>query len=202
MAEHDAVVIGAGQGGIAWALALKDHEVAALAVDEADQVASGWQARYDCLRLNTSRPTSHLPGRPYPKGTPMFPTRDQVVEHIHGHARDAGLELLLRTRVERLSRGHGSWTVETRKGEIDCPPGGACDRLRERAARSRLGWPRELLRGADPVGRVPQRRSLQVEAGVGGRPRLLGHGDRPRPRDGRGGEGLAGGANAADDHLS
>ena len=49
----------------------------------------------------------------------MFPTRDQVVEHIHGHARDAGLELLLGTRVERLSRGHGSWTVETGKGEID-----------------------------------------------------------------------------------
>ena len=48
----------------------------------------------------------------------MFPTRDQVVEHIHGHARAAGLELLLETRVERLSRGNGSWTVETGKGEI------------------------------------------------------------------------------------
>jgi cation diffusion facilitator CzcD-associated flavoprotein CzcO len=117
--ERDVVVIGAGQGGIASALALKDREVAALVVDEADQVASRWQARYDRLRLNTSRPTSHLPGRPYPQGTPMFPTRDQVVEHIHGHARDAGLELLLGTRVERLSRGHGSWTVESRKGEID-----------------------------------------------------------------------------------
>ena len=105
MAEHDAVVIGAGQGGIASALALKDHEVAALAVDEADQVASGWQARYDCLRLNTSRPTSHLPGRPYPKGTPMFPTRDQVVEHIHGHARDAGLELLLRDPGRTIVEG-------------------------------------------------------------------------------------------------
>jgi cation diffusion facilitator CzcD-associated flavoprotein CzcO len=119
VADHDVVVIGAGQGGIASALALKDRGIAALVVDEADQVASRWQARYDRLRLNTSRPTSHLPGRPYPKATPMFPTRDQVVEHIQGHARDAGLELLLGTRVERLSRGNGSWTVETGKGEID-----------------------------------------------------------------------------------
>jgi cation diffusion facilitator CzcD-associated flavoprotein CzcO len=117
--ERDVVIIGAGQGGIASALALKDRGVAALVVDEADQVASRWQGRYDCLRLNSSRPTSHLPGRPYPKGTPMFPTRDQVVEHIKGHARDAELELLLGTRVERLSRGNGGWTVETDKGEID-----------------------------------------------------------------------------------
>jgi cation diffusion facilitator CzcD-associated flavoprotein CzcO len=119
VAEHDVVVVGAGQGGIASALALKDRGVAALVVDEADQVASRWQARYDRLRLNSSRPTSHLPGRRYPKGTPMFPTRDQVVEHIQGRARDAGLDLLLGTRVQRLSRTNGSWTVETGKGDID-----------------------------------------------------------------------------------
>ena len=118
MVEHEVVVIGAGQAGIATALALKDRGIAALVVDEADQVASRWQGRYDRLRLNSSRPTSHLPGRPYPKGTPMFPTRDQVVEHIQGHARDAGLELLLGTRVERLSRGNGGWTVETGNGEL------------------------------------------------------------------------------------
>ena len=119
MAEHDVVVIGAGHGGIATALALKDRGVAALVVDAAGQVASSWQARYDRLRLNTSRPTSHLPGRSYSNGTPMFPTRDQVVQHIQGNARDAGLELLLRTRVQRLSRGNGSWSVQTGKGEID-----------------------------------------------------------------------------------
>ena len=79
MAEHDVVVIGARHAGIASALALKDRGVAALVIDEADDVASRWQARYDCLRLNSSRTTSHLPGRPYPKGTAMFPTRDQVV---------------------------------------------------------------------------------------------------------------------------
>ena len=119
VAEHDVVVVGAGQGGVASALALKDRGVAALVVDESAQVASRWQARYDRLRLNSSRPTSHLPGRPYPKGTPMFPTRDQVVEHIQGCARDAGLDLLLGTRVQRLSRTNGSWTVESGKGDID-----------------------------------------------------------------------------------
>ena len=40
MAEHEVVVVGAGQGGIASALALKDRGVAALVVDEAAQVAS------------------------------------------------------------------------------------------------------------------------------------------------------------------
>jgi cation diffusion facilitator CzcD-associated flavoprotein CzcO len=119
VAEHDVVVIGAGQAGIATALALKDRGVAALVIDEADQVASRWQTRYDRLRLNSSRPTSHLPGRRYPKGTPMFPTRDQVVEHIQRQARDAGLELLLGTQARRLARRNGDWTVETGTGEID-----------------------------------------------------------------------------------
>jgi NADPH-dependent 2,4-dienoyl-CoA reductase/sulfur reductase-like enzyme len=119
VAEQDVVVIGAGQGGIASALALKDRGIAALVIDAADEVASRWGARYDRLRLNTSRQTSHLPGRPFPKGTPIFPARDQLVEHIQGHARDAGLELRLGTRVERVSRGNGGWTVETGNGAID-----------------------------------------------------------------------------------
>jgi cation diffusion facilitator CzcD-associated flavoprotein CzcO len=119
LAEHEVVVVGAGQGGIASALALRDRGVEALVLDEAEQVAARWRGRYDRLRLNSSRPTSHLPGRPFPKGTPMFPTRDQVVEHIQGQAQEAGLELLLGTRVKRLSRRNGGWAVETAGGDID-----------------------------------------------------------------------------------
>jgi cation diffusion facilitator CzcD-associated flavoprotein CzcO len=200
--EHDVVIIGAGQGGIASALALKDRGAAALVVDEADQVASRWQGRYDCLRLNSSRPTSHLPGRPYPKGTPMFPTRDQVVEHIKGHARDAGLELLLGTRVERLSRGNGGWTVETHKGEIDARQVVLATGYENVALvpdwDGREGFAGELIHSAEyrNADRFRSRRVLVVGPGCSGME--IAH-DVAR---GGGGEGLARGANAADDHLS
>ena len=57
-----------------------------LVVDRATEVGSSWRGRYDRLRLNTSRALSHLPDRRFPKGTPMFPTRDQLVDHLERHA--------------------------------------------------------------------------------------------------------------------
>src|ERR671916_365868 len=108
------VIIGAGPGGVASAVALKDVGVRPLVVDKADTVASSWRRRYDRLRLNTCRPFSHLPDRPYPNGTPMFPSRDQVIEHVERHAREDGIELRLGTRVERIDRDDdGDWLVQT-----------------------------------------------------------------------------------------
>lgn len=61
--------------------------------------------------LNTWRRFSHLPGRPFPKGTPTFPSRDQLIEHIERHAGEDGIELRLGTRVERIERGDGEWPL-------------------------------------------------------------------------------------------
>ena len=55
-----------------------------LLIDRADHIGSSWKARYDRLKLNTGRQTSHMPNRPYAKGTAIFPTRDQVVAHLVG----------------------------------------------------------------------------------------------------------------------
>jgi cation diffusion facilitator CzcD-associated flavoprotein CzcO len=86
-------------------------------IDQADQVGSSWRGRYDRLRLNTSRFTSHLPDRPFPKGTPLFPARDQIVEHLEAHAREPGIDLRLGTRVETLEPDDG-WIVGTSAGEV------------------------------------------------------------------------------------
>ena len=94
MSEHDVVVIGACPAGVAAAVALKDRGLRPLLVDRADAVAPMWRARYDRLRLNTCRPYSHLPGRRFPKGTPMFASRDQLVEHLDRHAHEDGIELM------------------------------------------------------------------------------------------------------------
>jgi cation diffusion facilitator CzcD-associated flavoprotein CzcO len=116
--EHRVIVVGAGPAGIASALALKDAGLAPVVLDRADRVASSWRSRYDGLRLNTWRPFSHLPGRPFPKGTPTFPSRDQLVEHVERHAGEEGIELRLGTHVERIERGDGEWVVRTSEGEV------------------------------------------------------------------------------------
>ncbi len=116
--QHQVAVVGAGPSGVASALALKDRGIASVVIDQAHQVASSWRGRYDRLRLNTWRAFSHLPDRPFPKGTPKFPTRDQLIEHVESHAREDGIELRLGTRVEGIDRENGAWAVRTAVGEI------------------------------------------------------------------------------------
>jgi cation diffusion facilitator CzcD-associated flavoprotein CzcO len=121
MSQCQVVVVGAGPAGLSNALALKDEGIQAVVVDQAEQVASSWRARYDRLRLNTCRPLSHLPGRRFGEGTPMFPTRDQVVEHLERNASDERIELRLGTTVHRVARDDGVWAVETSGGELRAP---------------------------------------------------------------------------------
>lgn len=101
------------------ALSLRDRGVRPLLIDRADHVASSWRRRYDRLKLNTGRPFSHLPNRPYPKGTPMFPTRDDVVAHLDRHAREDGIQLRLGTEVQRIDRTRDRWCIRTSTGDVE-----------------------------------------------------------------------------------
>ena len=118
MGEHEVAIVGAGPAGISTAVALKDRGVRPLLIDRAESVGSSWRTRYDRLKLNTGRQFSHLPGRKYPKGTPTFPTRDQVIEHLEDGAHEDGMELLLGSSVERIEPRNGGWSLETSTGLV------------------------------------------------------------------------------------
>jgi cation diffusion facilitator CzcD-associated flavoprotein CzcO len=118
MGEHAVAVVGAGPAGISAAVALKDLGVRPLLIERSDAVAASWRGRYDRLRLNTGRQFSHLPNRKYPKGTPTYPTRDQVVAHLQRHAQEDGIELQLNSAVERIDKDNGGWRLATSSGEV------------------------------------------------------------------------------------
>ncbi|EHI11132.1 flavin-containing monooxygenase [Mycolicibacterium thermoresistibile] len=118
MNDHQVAVIGAGPSGVAAAVSLRDRGIRPLLIDRAEHVGASWRARYDRLRLNTGRLTSHLPNRPYPAGTAVFPTRDQVVAHLDRHAREDGIDLLLGTTVARVDRDGEGWRLWTSGGDV------------------------------------------------------------------------------------
>jgi len=105
MDEQRVVVVGAGPAGLAAAGALAHLGIKALIL-ERDRVGSSWHGRYDRLRLNSSRWTSRLPHSRYRRGTPLFPTRDQVVRYLEEYAAQHELEVRTGITVERLK----TWT--------------------------------------------------------------------------------------------
>lgn len=115
MSERDIAIIGAGPAGVAMAVSLRDRGRRPLVIDRADKVGASWRGRYDRLKLNTGRPFSHLPNRPYPKGTPMFPHRDDVIAHLERHANEDGIELRLGTEVHRIDRRRGGGGCRPRR---------------------------------------------------------------------------------------
>lgn len=121
MIGNRVVVIGAGLAGVSAALAAKAVGLRPLVLDRSAAIGSSWRARYDRLRLNTSRPFSHLPDTRFPKGTPLYPTRDQLVAHLDRHAREGGIDLQLGTRADRIHRHDDTWEVATSAGEIRSP---------------------------------------------------------------------------------
>ena len=167
MTEHDVAIVGAGPAGVSVALSLRDRGLRPLLIDRADQVASSWRSRYDRLKLNTGRPFSHLPNRPYPKGTAMFPTRDDVVAHLDRHAGEDGIELRLGSEAQRIER-------TTAVGASAPPRATSTRRATGKTASGSDGSPQTCLGVARTVGRTPPNVEWR-RAGPGGLP-----GDDPR----------------------
>jgi cation diffusion facilitator CzcD-associated flavoprotein CzcO len=118
MNETQVAVIGGGPAGLASAGELRRRGVDAVVLEQSDEVAPSWRTRYDRLRLNSSRPFSKLPGARYPRGTDIFPSRDDMVRYFEDYATRNRLEVWLGTRVERIDRHADSWLLRTSKGDV------------------------------------------------------------------------------------
>jgi cation diffusion facilitator CzcD-associated flavoprotein CzcO len=111
------VIIGAGPSGLATAAELRRLGVRSVVLERADAVAAAWRGRYDRLKLNTGRWTSKLPRARYPRGTPLFPSRDQLVGYLEDYAARNALDVRLSAPVERIEREDGGWRVRSPAGD-------------------------------------------------------------------------------------
>jgi cation diffusion facilitator CzcD-associated flavoprotein CzcO len=116
--EGRVVVVGAGPAGLASAAELGRRGISATVLERSNAIASSWRSRYDRLRLNSSRPFAKLPNGRYARGTPMFPSRDEVVSYLEGYARRNRIQVRLGTRLDRIDRNGDGWILRTSAGDM------------------------------------------------------------------------------------
>jgi putative flavoprotein involved in K+ transport len=119
MAKSEAVIVGAGSAGLAAAGELRRVGVSSVVLERGEGIGTSWRGRYDRLRLNTCRWTSTLPGSRYPRGTGLFPSRDEMVSYLEEYARRNGIDVRLGTRVESIESSDGRWSLRTTAGECE-----------------------------------------------------------------------------------
>ena len=112
MNEQRVLIVGAGPAGLAAAGALAHLGIKSLIL-ERDSVGSSWRGRYDRLRLNSSRWTSKLPHSRYKRGTPLFPTREQLVQYLEEYVAQHELDVRPQISVERIDPDGDGWRLET-----------------------------------------------------------------------------------------
>src|SRR5687768_2702796 len=88
---YDALVIGAGQAGLAMGYYLQQQGKRFLLLDRNNSIGQSWAERYDSLRLFTPAAYCHLPGWPLPLPSNSYPTKDQIAQYLRQYAQRLNL---------------------------------------------------------------------------------------------------------------
>ncbi|WP_333767688.1 flavin-containing monooxygenase [Streptomyces sp. IBSBF 2435] len=121
-ATPDAIVIGAGPGGLAAAAALRQRGVRPLVLERAEQLGTSWRGHYDRLHLHTTRRLSALPGLRIPRSYGRWVGRDDVVRYLEQYAEHHDLEIATGIAVDRVERAGGGWELPATGGRVLASP--------------------------------------------------------------------------------
>jgi putative flavoprotein involved in K+ transport len=133
MPRTSAIVVGAGQAGLAMSRCLDAHGIDHVVL-ERGRVAERWRSeRWDSLRLLTPNWMSRLPGWHYAGGDPDgFMTRSALVDFLARYAAASDAPIQAATRVERIAADGAGYRIDTDRGTWRAPvvvlATGACDR--------------------------------------------------------------------------
>jgi putative flavoprotein involved in K+ transport len=104
----DALVVGAGQAGLAAGYHLKRVGLSFEILEARGEPGGSWPGYYDSLTLFSPSRYSGLPGMPFPGSPERYPARDEVVGYLRAYAEAFGLPVLAGKRVLRAERSAGA----------------------------------------------------------------------------------------------
>ena len=112
--EVDTIIVGAGPAGLAVGAELRRSGVPFVMLERGEHVAEAWHHHYERLALHTPKRHSALPGLPFPRDYPTYPSRQQVMAYCDDYARTFGLNPEFGVEVSQCTRGaDGRWVVST-----------------------------------------------------------------------------------------
>jgi putative flavoprotein involved in K+ transport len=114
----EAVVVGAGPGGLAVAAMLQRGGIETVVVDRADSVGSAWRGHYERLHLHTVRWLSNLPGYRIPRRYGKWVSRDDVVRYLESYCAHHRLDVALSTEITRIDRDGEEWLLRSPAGDL------------------------------------------------------------------------------------
>lgn len=121
MNSHDAIVIGAGQSGLAAAHALLGRGSHPLVLEASDEPAGSWPHYYDSLTLFSPARYSALPGLPFPGDPERYPHRDEVTDYLRTYAMRLDADIRTGHRVTEVAHDNG-YRVTTADGTTFTAP--------------------------------------------------------------------------------
>lgn len=145
--ESETVIVGASAAGLGVAACLARAGSPFVLLEQAPHVAAPWHDRYDRLHLHTSKGLSGLPYFGFPRGTPRYPSRDEVVAYLQAYAVHFALAPRFGQRVVSVRREGDRWTTRTgdasyRSARVVLATGHACEpRLPSWPGLERFGGP-------------------------------------------------------------
>lgn len=106
----DAIVVGAGQSGLATAYYLQKFGVEFVMLDAHDSAGGMWPDTWPSLTLFSPADASNLPGKPMPS-YPGFPPASHVVEYLEDYEARYDFPIIRPVRVEDVTVDDGVFRV-------------------------------------------------------------------------------------------
>ncbi|MBC7303362.1 MAG: NAD(P)/FAD-dependent oxidoreductase [Nocardia sp.] len=120
--RYDAIVVGAGQSGLAAAHHLGEHGLRTAVVEAGPEPVGSWPHYYDSLTLFSPAKYSALPGFPFPGDPDRYPHRDEVVDYLRRYAATVTADIHTGQAVTGVDHDGREFTAHTGIGHSYTAP--------------------------------------------------------------------------------